>query len=56
MGTSVIHHFDVFLLGKNFFFIFLIIQGHRRNQGHGQNVNFKVKSAKSMIFHKYNYR
>ena len=33
---------------------FLIIEGHRQNQGQGQKVNFKVKSAKNMIFQKYN--
>ena len=54
--TSVIPNFDVFFIVKNIYVIFLIIQGHCENQGQGQKVNFKVKSAKNMIFHKYNYR
>ena len=54
--TSVIPHFDVFFIGKKHLCNFFIIQGHRQNQGQGQIVNFKVKSAKNMIFHKYNYR
>ena len=36
--------------------LFLIIEGHRQNQGQNQRVNFNVKSAKNMIFQKYNYR
>ena len=43
-------------MGKTFTLFFLIIEGHRQNQGQGQKVNFKVKSAKNMIFQKYNYR
>ena len=54
--TCVIPHFNVFFIGKIIYAIFLIIQGHRQNQGQGQMVNFKVKNAKNMIFHKYNYR
>ena len=39
------------LLLEKTFVIFLIIQGHRQNQGQGQKVNFKVKSAKNLIVH-----
>ena len=56
IATSVIPYFDVFFIGRKNYVIFLIIQGHRQNQGQGLMVNFKVKSAKNMIFHKYNYR
>ena len=55
IATSVIPNFDVCFIGKNIYVICMIIQGHRQNQGQGQEVNFKVKSAKNMIFHKYNY-
>ena len=56
IATSVIRHFDVFLLEKNLYGVFLIIQGHHQNQRPSQKVNLKVESAKNMIFHKYNYR
>ena len=46
--TSVIPRFRVILTGKFISNVILITQGHFQ----GQNVNFKVKLAKKMIFSK----